>query len=898
MATDKYDLYTIDYSIQGWDTIMTTDMEKLDDVIHSRIEATLGETVVLQNALYLDSDGKYYKALSDGTKQPTLGLAIETGILDDTIRIQRIGPVTNTGWSWSTKGALLYLSTTVAGSLTESEPSDNIQIVGTVLSPTSIFINVDLTTTSSGEGGGGTSNHSELNELAYADSGHTGFSESSHTHDDRYYTETEVDTISGSLNTKIDEKSSTFIELSDTPNAYDDNKYARSTTSGIEWATVSGNGSSNHSELSSLAYADSGHIGFSPTSHTNTSDNITVDTINTPTYDDIQDWINNTQSAGRMSGGDTSAHTDAITAVTVGGAGSGEFKVAGDLTAYFTVGLSIQVDESTNNDGYYTVASGVAHGGGTTTIPVDEAVATVADGVIYNGKVDVATGTGFVKTTDSDIGSTVSFDLHADTNIALTDLETNYLYVDYNAGTPDIKVTTDLYSIEKNKQFPLSMLYRNGPRTWICNCGLYLPNYTRLNHERLLNTRGYERASGGEISEYGTRNIQSTSGVFYRGSTRVDTTAKASVDDKLTTVYYDGSAWVWTEEETQIDNTYYNNIATGLVELTPSRYAVHWICIDYLSNLYVVYGRGDYTLTQAQLAGVPSLMPVVATVFGIIAAKVIIQKGDTSFDELISAYTQLIPSATPATHNALSGLNDGDYKHLTATNHTDLTDSGDTTLHKHDTLYYTEAEVDSLVPDTILELSDTPAAYDDNKYLRSTTSGTEWATVSGGEGTDHAELANLDYASAGHTGQLALGENDIKLDSLLSADGKYSGITRDGVLGATLAYGDLVYLNTTDQRWELADADAEATSGDVDLAIVLAGGDDGDTRLLLIDGYIREDDWNFTSYGQALFISTTAGDMTQTTVSGSGDIVRVVGKAGTTADQILFNPSQTWIEIS
>ena len=149
------------------------------------------------------------------------------------------------------------------------------------------------------------------------------------------------------------------------------------------------------------------------------------------------------------------------------------------------------------------------------------------------------------------------------------------------------------------------------------------------------------------------------------------------------------------------------------------------------------------------------------------------------------------------------------------------------------------------------------------------------------------------------TAQLGIGEYDLKLDSLLSADGKYSGITCDGVLGATIAFGDLVYLNTADQRWELADADAEATAGDVMLAIVLAGGDDGDTRLLLLQGFIREDDWNFTSYGQAMFVGLTAGDMVQD-VSGytTGDIVRVIGHASTFADQIYFNPDGTWLEVA
>ena len=178
-----------------------------------------------------------------------------------------------------------------------------------------------------------------------------------------------------------------------------------------------------------------------------------------------------------------------------------------------------------------------------------------------------------------------------------------------------------------------------------------------------------------------------------------------------------------------------------------------------------------------------------------------------------------------------------------------------------------------------------------------TRSADDQITISGSAGGGISDIIEDTTPQLG--GQLEVGENDIKLDSLLSADGKYSGTTRDGVLGATLAFGDLVYLNVTDQRWELTDADAEATSGDMELAIVLVAGGDGDTRLLLTDGYIREDDWNFTSYGKALYVSTTAGDMTQD-VSGytTGDIVRVVGKAGTTADQIRFRPSDTWIELS
>ncbi len=150
------------------------------------------------------------------------------------------------------------------------------------------------------------------------------------------------------------------------------------------------------------------------------------------------------------------------------------------------------------------------------------------------------------------------------------------------------------------------------------------------------------------------------------------------------------------------------------------------------------------------------------------------------------------------------------------------------------------------------------------------------------------------------------GNNTIIIDDVvvvplfeeaLIADGTYSGTTTVAVMGATLAFGDLVYLATGDQRWELADADAEATAGDVMLGIVLTGGDDGDTGLVLLEGYIRENDWNFTSYGQAMFVSVTAGDMTQTAPVGAADIVRVIGHAHDNADTIFFDPEGGWVEI-
>ena len=139
MATDKYDLHTIDYSVQGWDSILTTDMEKLDAVIQTRILATLGETIAAGKAVCIHSDGKYYKLQADYQKQLVRGLTLEAGILDDEVRVQRVGLKTDAGWSWSV-GELVYLSPDTAGELTQTVPASQKQKAGIAVAATQIIL--------------------------------------------------------------------------------------------------------------------------------------------------------------------------------------------------------------------------------------------------------------------------------------------------------------------------------------------------------------------------------------------------------------------------------------------------------------------------------------------------------------------------------------------------------------------------------------------------------------------------------------------------------------------------------------------------------------------------------------------------------------------------------------
>jgi len=146
MDNDKYDLHTIDYSVQGWDAIMAADMEIINAMIPTRIIGTLGETVTVYKALYLKTDdSKWWLAQADGAKQPCHGLAVEGGDADDEIRIHRMGEVINAGWAWATVGGPIYLDPSTPGALTQTKPSANVQIVGYALSATKMLVMIEAT---------------------------------------------------------------------------------------------------------------------------------------------------------------------------------------------------------------------------------------------------------------------------------------------------------------------------------------------------------------------------------------------------------------------------------------------------------------------------------------------------------------------------------------------------------------------------------------------------------------------------------------------------------------------------------------------------------------------------------------------------------------------------------
>jgi hypothetical protein len=126
----------------------------------------------------------------------------------------------------------------------------------------------------------------------------------------------------------------------------------------------------------------------------------------------------------------------------------------------------------------------------------------------------------------------------------------------------------------------------------------------------------------------------------------------------------------------------------------------------------------------------------------------------------------------------------------------------------------------------------------------------------------------------------------------LSSNSTFSGILASYSAGETVTFGTLCYMKSDGKMWK-ADADQVTTMPGI--AIATATVTTSAPGVFLLNGNMRYDTWNWT-VGGIVYASTTAGNITQTAPSGSGDQVQSIGVA-LTADSIVFNPNYVLVQV-
>jgi len=211
-----------------------------------------------------------------------------------------------------------------------------------------------------------------------------------------------------------------------------------------------------------------------------------------------------------------------------------------------------------------------------------------------------------------------------------------------------------------------------------------------------------------------------------------------------------------------------------------------------------------------------------------------------------------------------------------------------------DTVTYS-AEDASATNKGIVEMATDAESVTGSDSARATTPANLTARLATPGNIGGTTAAAASFTTVAAAGNITLGDAatiNMSVPLLAGADHTFTGLSAQMLAGGAIAAFDLVCIHTTTQEVVEADASAYATARVIGIAPAAIS--DTATGTVLLQGFIRDDTWNWTS-GGTLYLSETAGAMTHTAPTTDGAFVQVVGVA-LSPDVVYMNPSMDVIE--
>ena len=474
-------------------------------------------------------------------------------------------------------------------------------------------------------------------------------------------------------------------------------------------------------------------------------------------------------------------------------------------------------------------------------IGATSSIGTISGGVITDsgsGQVDISAWAGILRATDSLTSETLSTEISASTNVSLTDASNNYIFADYNSGTPAFTIETTLTTVLDARKTLLCTVYRDGTTLHITNAKSAVGNFPETWSIRSKFVDGIQRESGCIIGETGTRNISLSAGECWLGIDKFSTAAFDSSGAGTFIYYYRDGVGGFTEvaSQTQISNTQYDDGSGTLATLGTHKYGNAWVYLDLDSGVHVLYGRDNYSLNSANAAAEPLTKPPNITEFHTqLVGKIIIQEGASSFTTVQTPFTTVFNGVGTTDHGELTGLADDDHSQYLlasaatdratfAANWTDLTDAGDSTLHYHAT---DRARANHTGTQTAATISDFDTEVSNNTDVAANTSARHVAVTV----TDSSEI---DFTLTGQditASLIAASVDETKLDVSVNAS--------LDLADSAAQSGDNVSIFTNDANY-LTAATVEAQVDHVNIASI------GTNTHAQIDSHIGDGTIHFT----------------------------------------------------
>ena len=294
--------------------------------------------------------------------------------------------------------------------------------------------------------------------------------------------------------------------------------------------------------------------------------------------------------------------------------------------------------------------------------------AGITDGGVVSdaglGAIDVTTGECFIR---ASADGRVMLEYSTFTGVigvTLTDNVSNYVYIDYNAGSPNVAVTLDPTSVDVQTKIPLAIVVREGNTLTIFSVGDDSVDANASLRKRLFYTDTFKRSNGGAvISSPAGRYVACSAGAFWFGlHQEVLPSIDTSVIGDFEYYYTTDSGTTWVEvNSTQLSNTQYNDITSGLVSIPSNDFVNNWVyaimSTEGTTHYGVVYGQTSYnTAAEALAGGLPSTLPPSISGLGVLLGVITVRQGTADATDIRSAFDTVFSSSQATSHNELSDI--------------------------------------------------------------------------------------------------------------------------------------------------------------------------------------------------------------------------------------------------
>lgn len=302
-----------------------------------------------------------------------------------------------------------------------------------------------------------------------------------------------------------------------------------------------------------------------------------------------------------------------------------------------------------------------------------------------DGTIDVGAGEGTLRVSASETAPLHHVSVPAASSLALADNSINFIYADYNGGSPVLVATTNEADFNCLDKCIIWRLSRTGTDIHSINAAANNVDSNRKLRRKFFDLEDIIAVPGTALTaDEGGRNFSVSAGRYWFILSDLTTPLfDTSATDTFSLFYGSGSTWNEILGNTQISNTLYNDGTTTPATLGVGKSAAHYVFVSLdegNAHLAVIAG-GEYKNPEEALAApVPAIFPPELGAVGVLVAKIVIEQGATELHDPILLYGggEGQQGAVQTTHNAMPGLQGGtvtDRWHNTEETHNALEDA-------------------------------------------------------------------------------------------------------------------------------------------------------------------------------------------------------------------------------